>query len=297
MNDGNLMILAAGISSRMKRSASSAEGLDSSFRLEAASKSKAMIGIGDSRRPLIDYLLYNAKVAGYDDILIVISEKDDSMRNYFGGKDRDNLYHKLRISFAVQTIPQGRSKPLGTADAVLQGMLTRKDWRGRKFTVCNSDNLYSVNALRTLLECGYSNGMIDYDRDALDFDQARIEAFSVTEKDGDGFLISIIEKPKGQDIERIRIRSASIRVSMNIFRLDYDMVLPFVTDTPLHSVRQEKELPMAVTNMTQRYPKSVFAFPFEEAVPDFTTVGDVARVRQYISKTFSGKDWESWIKH
>lgn len=93
---------------------------------------------------------------------------------------------------------------MGTADALLQSLRYKIDWRGKKFTVCNSDNLYSVKALKQLSDTPYENACIEYDRSALEFPQERIEGFAVTKKDKENFLIDIIEKPTPQEIENAK---------------------------------------------------------------------------------------------
>jgi len=291
MIDPNLMILAGGVSSRMKKSIAESDGMDPSVKQEAEQKSKSMITVGYSQRPFLDYLLFNARDVGYDDILIIVSEHDTSIRDYYGSKEKDNSFKGLRISYAVQRVPAGRTKPLGTADAVKEGLITHTEWKGRKFTVCNSDNLYSRQALRLLFECKHPNAMIDYDRSALQFESSRISQFSVTQKDSEGFLVNILEKPSAEEVERARGRSTYVGVSMNIFRLDYDMVFPFLRDVPLHPERGEKELPVAVNMMIHRHPKSMFAFPLAEHVPDLTSLHDLQNVQQYLAKEFSRLNW------
>ena len=59
--------------------------------------------------------------------------------------------------------------------------------------------------------------MIDYDRDALQFEQGRIEKFAVTQKDDEGFLTNIIEKPSENQIKGAMGRNGYVGVSMNIF--------------------------------------------------------------------------------
>jgi NDP-sugar pyrophosphorylase family protein len=280
--DANLIILAGGISSRMKKDVSAT--IDPEFRREAEEKSKAMIGVGPGRRPLLDYLLDNAREAGYHDVVIVVGEKDRSIREYYGQADERKT--GLHLSYAVQSIPAGRIKPLGTADALLQGVRSAPRWRGQKFTVCNSDNLYSRKALRLMLECPGMGGMIDYDRSALGFEQARIEQFAVTEKTDDGFLVDIVEKPSSADIDRLRNRSGRIGVSMNIFRLPYDESVPILESVPMNPVRQEKELPTAVAMFIQLYPRSIKAIPLAEYVPDLTSQPDIVRVQEYLKREF-----------
>ncbi len=292
MNDPNLIILAGGISSRMKRSLEARIRDEPGETAVAVTPPKAMMTIDDTRRPFLDYLLWNARRAGYEDILIVVSEEDETIKGHYGRKDRDNAFHGMRISYATQRIPEGRTKPLGTADALLQGLRSRTDWRSRKFTVCNSDNLYSKRALEILLESPYPNAMIDYDRDALGFRTDRVLQFSVTQKDDDGFLMGIVEKPTQDEVEATRAKRGSVAVSMNVFRFSYSDISPFLESVPLHPSRLEKELPAAVTMMIRQHPRSVYAYPLAERVPDLTSIEDVEFVREYIRTEYGRLEWE-----
>ena len=97
MGGGKLIALAGGISSRMKKPSDDGLAVDQDLIKDANSKAKSMIGVGQHHRPFLDYLLYNARQAGYTDILIVIGENDESIRNYYGRKDRDNDFHGLKV--------------------------------------------------------------------------------------------------------------------------------------------------------------------------------------------------------
>ncbi len=291
--DRNLVILAGGIASRMKgsiqkRAAGTVRAATVEQRLvrEAAEKPKGMIGVGTGRRPFLDYLLLSARRAGMQDVVIVVGERDTTIRPYYGSAATKESFGDLKISYAVQAIPIDRQKPLGTADALLQALHMREDWKDRTFVVCNSDNLYSKQAISLLLESPYRNALIDYDRDALKFEQARIERFAVTEKDDEGFLSDIHEKPSPELVQRVSGRSGFVGVSMNIFKLEYNRVFPFLENLPLHPVRREKELPLAVKMMVQRFPKTVATIPLAEHVPDLTSIADVEAVREYLEDEF-----------
>jgi NDP-sugar pyrophosphorylase family protein len=275
--------MAAGVSSRMKTKGPGDGKVDPELSREADEKAKSMIGVGRHGRPFIDYVIANARNAGYRDIVVVIGERDSSIRDHLDVGGDDGPAAGLDVSFAVQPIPEGRTRPLGTADALLRALESRPDWRGQRFTVCNSDNLYSVKAMRTLLESEHPNALIDYDREALRFDDRRIARFAVTRKDEDGFLIDIVEKPNVREIETARAAGA-VGVSKNIFRLSYDMILPILQAVPVDPTRQEKELPFAVKMMATEHPKSVFAYPFSEHVPDLTSKEDIAIVRRYLEE-------------
>jgi len=284
--NGKLVILAGGISSRMKKSQSLNGDVNPQLIKDADLKSKAMIRVGGSKKPFLDYLLYNAYESGYRDVAIVIGEKDDSIKKYYESKENKKLFPELSISYAIQPIPEEREKPLGTADALYHALILKSDWNGNSFTVCNSDNLYSQNVLKLMLETKYKNAMIDYNRDGLNFEKERIEKLSVTKKDDEGFLVDIIEKPTIDEIESARDKNGAIGVSMNIFKLSYDMIFPFLETVPLHPVRKEKELPAAIKMMINKFPKSLFAYPVNEEVPDLTSKEDIQKVKMYLEEHF-----------
>ncbi len=287
--DRRIVILAGGISSRMKLPGTL--DLDPDLLQQAEERSKGMIGVGAGGRPFLDYLLYNIRQAGISDVLIVIGEHDENLKSYYGPRDCGNEFHSLRISYALQKIPPGRRKPLGTADALLQALLAQPDWEQGDFIVCNSDNLYSVKAFTLLLDCEIPNSLIDYDRAGLEFEERRIARFGITRKDEAGYLVEIVEKPALDQLEELRGRDGGLRVSMNIFRLDYKMILPFLMSCPEHPVRQEKELVSAVTNMVKAYPRSLKALPLKEHVPDLTFKDDISLVQEYLKTRYGELSW------
>ncbi len=285
MNAGKLVILAGGISSRMKRP-EQLDNIDPKLVKDADLKAKSMIGVGKNYRPFLDYLLFNARESGYKDILIVIGENDNSIKEYYGYKDNYNNFFGLQISYAVQKIPAGRTKPLGTADALYQGLLCKYKWQGTRISVCNSDNLYSQKALGLMLNTEFKNAVIDYDKNALEFEKSRVEKFAITIKDSGGYLVDIIEKPSNEEISKVEKNDGFVGVSMNLFTFNYDMIFPYLEKVPLHPERKEKELPAAVVLMINDYPKSVFTYRLPEHVPDLTYKNDITHVKNYLTKNF-----------
>lgn len=285
MMDPNIVILAGGISSRMKQSVGIPGSLDPSILRDAERKSKAMIGLGDGSRPFLDYLLYTIEQAGYENVVIVVGEKDTSIQEYYH-RMGSRQFRGLRISYATQRIPTGRLKPLGTADALQEALKSKPEWKGRHCTVCNCDNLYSACALTILLHDTHDNAMIDYDRTALQFSQDRIAHFSVIHKDADGYLKKIIEKPSRDEIAAAADVTGRIGVSMNIFRFQCERIEPFLENVPLHPVRQEKELPVAVGMMVADHPRSMFTIPLSEHVPDLSSQADIVEVQKFLRREY-----------
>ena len=215
----NLIILAGGASSRMKKPTTS-KNINPNETAQANNRSKSLISLDNTGRPVLDYLLYNAKKAGYKNIYIVINEKGGLFKEFYGNKERDNDFNGLNISFPIQYITKDREKPFGTADSLLQAVEQFTELNNQFYTVCNSDNLYSTRALRFLRETEYKNAFISYNQDALEFPLERIFKFALTKLNEDNELINILEKPSENDVLNFYDRDRKLRVSMNIFKFD-----------------------------------------------------------------------------
>ncbi len=280
MKHDTLVILAGGVSSRMKRS--QAEGLDQETALQANAISKGLIALGDDGRPLIDFLLLNAEQAGYRKVIFVTGKDNAAFRQRYGLSDADNVWRKIRISYAIQHIPPGREKPLGTADAVFQALQQYPPLRTAAFAVGNCDNLYSQAAFQLLQETDHPNAMINYDRDGLEFSAEKIARFAVTVVDDGNCVVNFVEKPPVDDLARYRDSDGVLRVSMNIFKFSGDMFYKYLEECPLSPARQEKELATAIMNMICDHPGSLLGIPHREHVPDLTEKSDIEKMRRHI---------------
>jgi glucose-1-phosphate adenylyltransferase len=285
-----IVILAGGVSSRM-REALAVSGVEERLLREADERPKGMLSIGPGGRPFLDYLLFNVRSAGIMDVVIVVGEQDRSVRERYGLRDGDNEFHGLRISYAVQRIPAGRTKPLGTADAVLTAMRVKEAWRGRSFVVCNSDNLYSVQALGAMVHADSPGALIEYDRGGLGLDRARVDTYATVVTGADGFVKEIVEKPSTEVLSRILRDHPTSGVSMNIYRLPFDLIEPILETMPMHPERGEKELPTAVGKLVRKDPTCVAAVRRTEPVPDLTRRTDIAAVQKSLRENFGAVDW------
>lgn len=290
----NLIILAGGASSRMKKQ-TSFKGLNEIEIAQANERSKGLIGVGPNGRPLLDYLLYNAKRAGYKDIYIVISEKGGLFKEFYGNEDINNDFYGLNISFAIQYVPEGREKPFGTADALFQAVEQYPNLNTEDYTVCNSDNLYSFEALYALRTVNSYNAFISYDRDALEFSSERISRFAVAKLDNNDCLLGIIEKPKLDEVDAYKDATGKLRVSMNAFKFNGANLYGYLKTCPVHPERNEKELPTAFLNMLKDYPGTAIGIPFSEHVPDLTAKEDIVAVKEYLNQYYPKFNWEKTI--
>ncbi len=283
----HLIILAGGVSSRMKKTSSSE--LSEDIIAQANSRSKALILLND--RPMLDYILYNAKQVGYENVYIITGKEGALFKAYYGALEKGNPFNGLSISYAYQTIPEGRKKPFGTADAVCQALEQFPELQENQFVVCNCDNLYSVKAFDLLRKCNNSNAFINYDRDALKYPQERIERFALTKVDSNNYLKNIIEKPTKEESENYKDAEGKFRVSMNIFKFDGALFYPFLQSCAIHPERNEKELPSALLEMIRSYPTSTLGIPISEHVPDLTGRDDIIIMNKYIKDHPVNLNW------
>ena len=281
----NLIILAGGMSSRMKKPSTS-NSVNEEENNQANNRSKSLISVGNSGRPLMDYLLYNAKKAGYKNIFIVINEQGELFKEFYGKKNTNNNFNGLNISFPIQYIPKDRVKPFGTADAVFQAVEQFPELLSKQFTVCNSDNLYSEKALKLLRETNNSNAFVSYDRDALEFSLKKIFSFAVISLDGENYLKNIIEKPSISLANKYKDDEGKIRISMNIFKLDGKITYSYLKNCPVHPTRNEKELPTVVLNCVADNPEAFLGIPLSEHVPDLTAKDDIIIIKEYLKKHY-----------
>lgn len=287
----NLVILAGGASSRMKKEAV-LDNLSPDEIAQANERSKGLIGVGSSGRPLLDYLLLNAKKAGYKNIYIIIGEQGELFREFYGSQNINNDFQGLNISFAVQYIPEGRVKPFGTADALFQAVEQFPELNTQQYSVCNSDNLYSAAALLALRETESPNAFIAYDRDALEFPSERISRFAIAKLDHNNQLLDILEKPSADVLKDYKDVDGKIRVSMNAFKFNGSTLYKHLKDCPVHLERDEKELPTVLLNSVKENPNSTLGIPFSEHVPDLTAKEDITDVKKYLQKFYPILDWD-----
>jgi len=221
-------VLARGLGTRMRSADPDATLTDQQQRAAEAGQ-KAMMPIGG--RPFLDFVLSAAADAGVSRVVVVVAADHQELRRYYR-----ELAPPRRVSldFVVQPAP------LGTADAVLAA----ERWtEGESFLVMNGDNLYPVEAVRSIALLDEA-GLAAFDRDDLvrsgNIEAARVAAFALVEADAAGWLTRIVEKP---DMEPGRSSGPHELVSMNLWRFDR-RIFDACREVP-RSPRGEYELPLA----------------------------------------------------
>ena len=260
------VILARGLGTRMRRNAR-ATGLTPGQAAVAAAGMKAMMPVGD--RPFLDHVLTALADAGFREVCLVIGQEHLPLRRHYAAVSR----RRLEIDFAVQDLP------LGTADAVSAAVEFTGD---DPFLVLNGDNYYPVGSLETMRGLG-ENGLAAFDRDALTAESGippdRIARFALIEKDEDGYLTRITEKP---DPGAVVALAGPVRVSMNCWRFDAGIYPAIRAIQP--SSRGELELPDAVQHAMENMGARFRVVDVAGGVLDLTTAGDVRGIASRLKR-------------
>lgn len=135
MNQPTLVILAAGMGSRYG-------GM------------KQIDGVGNHGEPIIEFSIYDAKQAGFENVVLIIKrEHEEAFKQALTNK----LEGKINVHFAYQdmcnipegfTVPEGRVKPWGTTHA----LLACKGIVDGPFAIINADDFYGRDAYKVIYD-------------------------------------------------------------------------------------------------------------------------------------------------
>jgi glucose-1-phosphate thymidylyltransferase len=258
-------VLAGGRGQRMQAARRGAR-LSDEQAAAAARGWKALMPIGTT--PFLDYVLSSLADAGCREVGVVIGPEQ---RGAFDVYLQSVRARRTRVSLIDQ------AEPRGTADAVRSA----SDWVGKSpFLVVNGDNLYPVDALRSLVALD-GPGAALFDRQTLlasgDIPPERVAAFAVAHVNAAGEVVRLIEKPAAPDLEAA---GAPTLISMNAWRFD-QRLLEACGDVG-RSARDEYELPAAAQLAIERGVR-VRAIVAHGPVLDLSGQADVAAVSRRLS--------------
>jgi len=127
----SLVILAAGMASRY-------------------GGNKQTESFGPSGETIMEYSIYDAVKAGFGKVIFIIREEfsaafKESIEPKLSGKiETDYVYQSLESFIGGREVPAGRTKPFGTAHA----LLCCKDVLDAPFAVINADDFYGFDAFK-----------------------------------------------------------------------------------------------------------------------------------------------------
>ena len=136
MNKTTLVIMAAGMGSRFGK------GI------------KQLEHVGPDGEILMDYSIYDAVRAGFDNVVVVIRRDiEDEFRKLIG----DRISKKVDLEYVYQdmdalpegfSVPEGRAKPWGTGHAILSCL----GHINNPFAIINADDYYGSESFKTMHE-------------------------------------------------------------------------------------------------------------------------------------------------
>ena len=187
MNKPVLVVMAAGMGSRFG-------GL------------KQLEPIDDNGHVILDYSVYDAHRAGFDTVIFVIKQEHEAL---FREKIGDRMSKVVEVKYAFQrsddlpegySIPEGRVKPWGTAQAVLAA----RDLVDGPFAVVNADDYYGPEGYEEiynyLLHHPDTPGMYEYAMVGYLLKNTVTENGSVARgvctETASGYLHSVVERTK-----------------------------------------------------------------------------------------------------
>ncbi|MCX6316957.1 MAG: sugar phosphate nucleotidyltransferase [Bacteroidetes bacterium] len=209
-----LVILAAGMASRY-------------------GSMKQVEGFGPGGETIMDYSIFDAMRSGFGKVVFIIrKEFEDNFKSIFEPKLKGRIetvyvFQELNSFTGSFEIPSERSKPWGTAHAVL----CAKEVVQEPFAVINADDFYGYNAFRNAasflqVECNDHNfAIVGYDLPGTLSEHGTVNR-GICQLDHDGNLASITERINiAKAGERILSKdglqpeelSPNARVSMNFW--------------------------------------------------------------------------------
>lgn len=177
-----LVILAAGMASRY-------------------GSMKQVEGFGPSGETIMDYSIFDAIRSGFGKVVFIIREEfAENFKNIFEPKLKGRIetayvYQHLHSFLEGHSVPDGRTKPWGTAHAVL----CAKDVVQEPFAVINADDFYGKNAFENAaaflnVGCNEKNfAIVGYDLLKTLSDFGTVNR-GVCDLDHDGNLAAVTER-------------------------------------------------------------------------------------------------------
>lgn len=297
MKDPVLVIMAAGMGSRFG-------GL------------KQMTPIGPNGEWILEYSLYDAMKAGFKEAIIIIKEEnEDLMKEMVNNR----VQNKMAITYVFQKqgdiplgekVPEGRTKPWGTGQAVLAA----KDKIEGPFAVINADDYYGQEAFQLIYQHliktkkGGDNAfaMVGYLVKNTLTESGSVSR-GVCEVDEKGLLTSIVERVHiinsvdgpmyTLDQKTYHRLEEDTVVSMNMWgftqgiipSLENSFKAFFKEQVPENPMKSEFFLPFAVEEMLVDKRATVNVYTTEDRWYGITYQNDVPSVKEALEKRHNDK--------
>lgn len=287
MNKPTLIIMAAGMGSRY-------------------GKLKQLDPVDDYGHMIIDYSIYDAKLAGFESVVFVIKpEIEEAFREKIGSRvsrfmDLKYVYQQLDDLPAGFSIPEGRVKPWGTAHAA---MSARHVVDG-PFAVINADDYYGQTAIKSIYDFLVSDqedtthAMVGYKIENCLTENGTVSR-GICETDDDMNLTRIVERLKIEkadgganyieDDSKTFIPSGTF-ASLNLWGFSYSMMneikkefIEFLnSDAKKNPLKAEFYLPCVPGSLIEQGKATVKVLETDEKWYGVTYAQDMAVVKKAI---------------
>lgn len=237
---------------------------------------KQMDPVDDQGNKIIDFSIYDAVRAGFEKVIFIIKkENEDEFRECVGSV----LERHVRTEYAFQDlhdipegfiVPEGRTKPWGTAHAVL----SCRDKVNGPFAVINADDYYGKEAFQVIYDYllthedqeKYNYAMVGYELGKTLTENGYVSR-GICRMDQNKFLTDITERThierKGnaaaytEDGINYTVLPLSTTVSMNLWGFTESIIRElqraftkfFVNDVPAEPLKAECYLPFVVDSL------------------------------------------------
>ena len=281
---------------------------------------KQMEPVDKEGHSIIDFSMYDARRAGFRDLVFIIKREHDALfRERIGNRmerffNVEYVYQELTDIPAGCTVPDGRVKPWGTGQAIA---CCRNVLHG-PFAVINSDDFYGRTAFSEIYEFLRTNddehcyAMVGY-RVRNTVTEFGSVARGVCEVQN-GMLMGITERTKiyqrgdhaayTEDGEHFVDLPGDTIVSMNIWGFTQPTVSEFWTrlgaffekEVPLDPLKREFYLPSVVNQQLEEGTARVRVLPCEEVWHGVSYREDLASVKEAICalKAAGGYEERPW---
>ena len=205
-------------------------------------RSKPAVPLGGKYR-LIDVPVSNCINSNVTQIFVLTQYNSASLNRHISQTYRFSSFSTgfVEILAAEQT----KDSPdwfQGTADAVRQILPHLRDWRVGNLLILSGDHLYRMDYRKFLARHTETNA--DVTISVIPANPLDAEGFGLLKTDADGKIVEFREKPKGADLERMRVDTSNFGLSesesakrpylasMGIYVFNYAKLIELLNDNP-----------------------------------------------------------------
>ncbi len=168
---------------------------------------KQMDAVGNCGEAILDFSIYDAHAAGFETIVIIIKEAIRADFIELVGKRLEKAPVEIRYAYQEQdvlpegyVVPEGRTKPWGTAHAIL---CAKEAVDGAPFAVINADDYYGKKAFKTIYDAlvnaeankEFDHCMVGYELSKTVTENGSV-ARGVCNVDENSFLVEVTERTR-----------------------------------------------------------------------------------------------------